>query len=84
MFNYSYRVVLRREDGSVDVVSDDKSMQFSLAPVGVSFKLGGNVYRVVGQNGSTALVENQSTHVVWGDAVGAIRRKCRLDVGWIA
>ena len=37
-----------------------------VAPIGVMFKLGGNVYRVVGQNGSTALAENQSTHVVWG------------------
>ena len=52
-----------------------------VAPIGVMFKLGGNVYRVVGQNGSTALAENQSTHVVWGDAVGTIRRECRLDVG---
>lgn len=34
MTNYSYRVVLQREDGNVEVVSDDKSLQFSLPPDG--------------------------------------------------
>ena len=38
----------------------------TVAPIGVMFKLGGNVYRVVGQNGSTALVENQSTPLSGG------------------
>ena len=29
-----YKVLLRREDGSVDVVSDDKSLKFSISPDG--------------------------------------------------
>ena len=29
-----YNVLLRREDGSVDVVSDDKSLKFSISPDG--------------------------------------------------
>ena len=29
-----YKVLLRREDGSVDVVSDDKSLKFTISPDG--------------------------------------------------
>ena len=29
-----YKVLLRREDGSVDVVSDEKSLKFSISPDG--------------------------------------------------
>ena len=34
MDTHPYKVLLRREDGSVDVVSDDKSLKFSISPDG--------------------------------------------------
>lgn len=59
MTNYSYRVVLQREDGSVEVVSDDKSLQFSLSPDGA---LNGCV-RLTGEPFDTSPLE-----VVFDDA----------------
>lgn len=49
----SYKVLLRREDGSVDVVSDDKSSKFSISPDGT---LEGWV-RLTGEPFDTSLLE---------------------------
>lgn len=54
-----YKVLLRREDGSVDVVSDDKSLKFSISPDGA---LDGWV-RLTGEPFDTSALE-----VVFDDA----------------
>lgn len=54
-----YKVLLRREDGSVDVVSDDKSLNFSISPDGA---LNGWV-RLTGEPFDTSALE-----VVFDDA----------------
>ena len=54
-----YKVLLRREDGSVDVISDDKSLKFSISPDGA---LDGWV-RLTGEPFDTSALE-----VVFDDA----------------
>ena len=59
MDTHPYKVLLRREDGSVDVVSDDKSLKFSISPDGA---LDGWV-RLTGEPFDTSALE-----VVFDDA----------------